>query len=201
MTVVLTYFYIADFHILRIHDHESNAYNKYTSGFYTEFGSDGRCHPEDESCTFLPNLWSNTLNHTANKKEDSSEQYPPLNSANLRRPTDSPIKYRQMCSWVESLTHLCASCKVCIQWLMPFSKQSIQFAYTVITHTATTFSCTDCIKTMKVKPTIMRATSPSYSFPRVYRTATHADSIWTLFGRKGSKPWPPRSPHLINAGS
>jgi len=47
---------ITDIHILRIHDHENNVYNKYSSGFYTEFGSGGRCHPEDESCTFLPNV-------------------------------------------------------------------------------------------------------------------------------------------------
>jgi hypothetical protein len=54
MTVVHTYVYII--HILRINDHESNVYNKYPSGVYAEFGSGGRCHPEDESCTFLPNF-------------------------------------------------------------------------------------------------------------------------------------------------
>jgi hypothetical protein len=147
-------------------------------------------------------LIKHTILHRKQKTRLSSEQYPPWNSANLRRPRVSPIKYRQVCSCVESLTHLCVSCKVCIQWLMPFSKQSIQFAYTVITrtHTATMFSCTDCIKTMKVRPTIMRATNPSHFFTRVYRTAMHADSTWTLFGREGSKSWPPRSPDLINAG-
>jgi len=142
-----------------------------------------------------------TILHLKQKTRQSSEQYPPWNSANLRRPSVSPIKYSQVCSCIKSLTHLCVSCKVCIQWLMPFSKQGIQFSYTVITHTATTFSCRDCIKTMKVMPTIMRATNPSHFFTRVYRTATHADSTWTPFGREGSKSWLPRSLDLIDAGS